>query len=263
MVSLIRENPLPREIAPGVFWLSECYLMPHQSTWLHTYNASYLVVSGNQSAVIEAGLAGETDVVIKQLEDLIARGAPEPEFVFVTHSEVPHAGGCGDLLARFPQASLYGDVTDLHLVWPEYAGRMHMLDPGDKVTVGATEIFVVEGVFRDLLYSRWFFEPSTATLFPGDGFAYTHYHQPGACGSFAEDVPDLDLSASMESFALAAFHWTRYVDIEPYIDRLDKLLFEELVVRVIAPSHGLAIRDPAATMPLIRAGLRQISNADS
>ncbi len=72
----------------------------------------------------------------------------------------------------------------------------------------------------------------------------------------AEEAADLDLPDMTAQFAELAFAWTRYVDIEPYIERLNHFLFEELDVRLIAPTHGLPIGDPAQTMPSVSEGLR-------
>jgi hypothetical protein len=63
----------------------------------------------------------------------------------------------------------------------------------------------------------------------------------------------------MARFGLLAFHWTQFVDIEPYVERLDRLVFDELDTAMIAPTHGLPIRDPATTMAEIRAGLRAMT----
>ncbi len=253
-------NPLPREIAPGIFWLGECYLIPYKDRWLHAYNASYLVVGETASAIVETSISGKAKgVVLKQLDGLRAtRDIPDPEYIFVTHSEMAHAGGVGYLLDRFPGASAYGDVSDLHLVWPQFADRLHFVEPGDRFDLGGSEILVVEGVFRDLLHSRWYFDTSRATLFPGDGFAYSHYHEEGACGKLAEEVPSLDIGKGMEYFAIAAFHWTTFVDIEPYVARLDSIVFDELDAKLLAPSHGLPIADPRRTMEDVRAGMRSI-----
>ena len=38
--------------------------------------------------------------------------------------------------------------------------------------------------------------------------------------------------------------WTRHVDIEPYIDRLNEFIFDGLDVQIIAPTHGLPILNP-------------------
>jgi hypothetical protein len=50
-----------------------------------------------------------------------------------------------------------------------------------------------------------------------------------------------------------------YVDIEPYLKRLDELVFNELQAELILPTHGLPIGDPHATLPYIREGLRRVS----
>ena len=45
--------------------------------------------------------------------------------------------------------------------------------------------------------------------------------------------------------------------IDPHtIARLRELMFDELDVWVVAPTHGLPIGDPRATMPTVEAGMR-------
>jgi flavorubredoxin len=248
-------NPLPRELAPGVFWLGECLVNEFQDRRIHGYNSAFLVVGERHSAFIETGITGQNQTILAQLDALIARGVPEPRYLFVTHCEMSHSGGVGHLLARYPDATVHGEVSDLHLVYPQYADRQHFADPGDRFELGGRDIVVAESVFRDLVHSRWFFETTSRVLFVGDGFAYSHWHEDGACGRFAEEVPTLEIEQQMGLYAFAAFHWTQFVDLEPYISRLDQLL-DELDVALIAPTHGLPIGDPEATMPQIRAGLR-------
>jgi flavorubredoxin len=250
-------KPLPREIAPGVYWIGRCYEVPFEGRFTHAYNSGYLVIGERSSALVETGIPFDVRVMLDQLDELQQkRPFPDPIHVFVSHSEVAHAGGVGLLLDRFPDATAHGDVSDLHLVFPQFADRMHVADPGERFDLGGTEIQVVEGVFRDLVHTRWFFDTSRRVLFPGDGFAYSHYHDDGACGCFAEEVPEIDLVGNVARFAYAAFHWTKYVDVEPYIERMEQLVFEELGANVIAGTHGLPIGDPAATFPTIREGFR-------
>ena len=164
--------------------------------------------------------------------------------------------------ARWPEVTVHGDMSDFHLVFPEYADRLHWAENGERFDLGGTEIVVVESVFRDLVYSRWFFDTKRHALFPGDGFAYAHHHEEGACGHLAEEVPEMNISEEMKFFAEVAFHWTNYVDIDPYIARLRELMFDELDVWVVAPTHGLPIGDPRATMPTVEAGMRTMRRAD-
>jgi flavorubredoxin len=141
-------------------------------------------------------------------------------------------------------------------VFPELIDRFRPMAVGDSLDLGGTEFVIVEAVFRDYIYTRWGFDTRRRILFTGDGFAYSHYHAAGQCGQVAEEVPELDLPDMTSLFSELAFTWTRYVDIEPYIERLDELLFDELKVETVAPTHGLPITDPKRTMAAVRHGLR-------
>ena len=70
---------LPREIAPGLFWLGHCMerLLANGSS-LHLYNCGYLISGEKHSALIETGMTCDELVVMEQAERLIAeRGLPD------------------------------------------------------------------------------------------------------------------------------------------------------------------------------------------
>jgi flavorubredoxin len=249
-------NPLPRELAPGIHWLGQCSAIPFQGKLLHQYASVFLVAGEDCSVVVEGGLTRDAPVIEAQLESLIAAGVPEPKYLFLSHTEIPHAGGIGRFLHRFPEAVACGDVSDLHLVFPAYADRLLFLNPGDSLSLGGTDFLVVEAVFRDLPSTRWGFDTGRKVLFASDGFSYSHYHEAGHCGSLAEESSSLGIADQVALFAMAAFYWTQFVDVEPYITRLEQLVFDELDATLIAPTHGLPIGDPAATLPEIARGLR-------
>ena len=256
-------NPLPIELADGVFWLGECVEVGYQGDLLHGGTSAYLVAGERYCALVEAGFT-RMSVLMDQIDTLTAEHSlPELRYVFVTHSEFPHSGGVGHVLARNPDAVAYGGVSDLHLIFPQFANRIRFSEPGDTLDLGGTELLVVEGVFRDMPYTRWAFDTRRRVLFPGDGFAFTHEHDATHCGHLTEAIPTLDIPAMMALFAVAAFHWVEYVDIEPYLDRLDEVVLDELGAELIAPTHGLPIGDPRGTLPAIREGLRRVSRTVS
>ena len=149
-----------------------------------------------------------------------------------------------------------GRVRDLHLIFPGHEDRLRPLAIEESIDLGGREFVCVEPVIFDLTSTRWGFDSGRRVLFCGDGFAYSHYHEDGHCGKVAEESPSLDLPEMTALFAELALYWTRFVDLEPYIARLDGLLLDELAVELVAPTHGLPITDLAATMPSIRDGLR-------
>lgn len=253
-------NPLPRELAPGVFWLGQCLEQLYRGRILHGYNSTYLVTGEDASLLVEAGHPQDLPVIEEQLAGLLAAGAPPLRHVVCTHQESPHAGGVGRILERHPQATLSGDLRDLHLIFPAYVDRFRQVRPGDAIDLGGTRLRVVAPVIYDLETTLWWFDERRRVLFPGDGFAYSHYHEDGHCGQTAEESPSLDLPEMTALFAELALYWTRFHDLEPHIVRLLALL-DDLDVRIVAPTHGLPIADLPAILPRIVEGLRLGSSA--
>jgi flavorubredoxin len=248
-------DPLPRELAPGVFWLGQCMEQPWQGETLHNYNSVYLVRGERASLLVEAGHPQDLPVIEAQLEGLLAAGGPPLRYVFSTHQETPHSSGIARVLARHPDVEVCGDVRDYHLFFPRYAGRFRPLAVGEALDLGGGEFVIVEAAIRDLISTRWGFDTRRRVLFPGDGFAYSHYHEAGMCGHTAEEAPQLALADMTGLFAELALYWTRFSDMEPHIAQLSALI-AELDVALIAPTHGLPITDLRRTVPLVLDGLR-------
>ena len=248
-------NPLPRELLPGLFWMGDCIKERWQGQILHGYNSCYLLEGEHSSVLVEAGHPKDLPVIEEHLEGLLARGGPPLRYLFTTHQETPHSSGIGRVLERHPEAIVVGDVRDYHLYFPEHVGRFRQLEPGDSIDLGGTRLLIIEAVIRDLLSTQWAFDTRRRVLFPGDGFAYSHYHEQGMCGATAEEAPDLAVADMTGLFAELALYWTRFTDMEPYIARLEALL-ARLDVALIAPTHGLPITDRRRTVAAVLDGLR-------
>lgn len=248
-----RPNPLPREITPGVFWLGDCLEQRAKGRIYHTYNAAFLICGTEASMLVETGHPKDFPLIDRQMQEILATRAPL-KYLFVTHQETPHAGGLGRVLSRYPDALLCGDVSDYHLAFPQYEHRLLPMKEGDRIPLGGRDFVAVEPVIRDLRTTWWGFDSGQKVLFPGDGFAYSHYHEDGHCGLCAEEASSLDLPDVSAVFADRALFWTKFTDMNHYVDRL-RLLLERLDVQVIAPSHGLPILNPDATVPKLIEGL--------
>ena len=136
------------------------------------------------------------------------------------------------------------------------------MEVGDKIDIGGRQLIAVEPVIRDLRTSLWAFDTGANTLFPGDGFAYSHYHWDGHCGRVAEEAESLALKAVLAVFAERALYWTTPPDMNIYVDKLEELM-DELKVEIVAPTHGLPVTDLAATMPKVREGLISEGNVNT
>ncbi len=242
MLDKTSPNKMPREIAPGVFWIGDCLVQRHKGKVYHGYNAAFLVAGDDASILVETGHPKDFPVIERHLSELFAQGIAPLKYLFVTHQETPHCGGLGRILKSFPDAILCGDVSDYHLAFPQYEHRMQWMKEGDEIDLGGRTLMAVEPVIRDLRTTWWGFDTRERVLFPGDGFAYSHYHEDGHCGLVAEEAVSLDLPDVSSTFADLALFWTKFADMNVYCDRLDHLI-ERLGVKTIAPTHGLPITD--------------------
>jgi flavorubredoxin len=132
---------------------------------------------------------------------------------------------------------------------------MRWMNEGDAIDLGGRSLMAVEPVIRDLRTTWWGFDTRERVLFPGDGFAYSHYHEDGHCGLVAEEATTLDLPDVSAVFADLALFWTKFANMEAYCDRLDHLI-ARLGVKTIAPTHGLPITDVTRTVPKVKEGLK-------
>ncbi len=245
----------PRQLAEGVYWVTDCLAMEHDGETIHAYSSAYLVHGDDRSLVVDTGHPKDWPSIEAQLDRLQAAGVPPVEYLFPTHAEVPHAANLGRLLNKYPNAVAVGDIRDYHLFFPEFADRLRPMEEGARIELGGTEFLLLDAVIKDLVTSLWAYDTRSQTLFPGDGFAYMHHHQSDECWRTAEEVPDLPIPEFTALFSAYALYWTRFTDIEPHIAALDGLL-DRYPTRVIAPGHGSPILEPADTIPRVKEGLR-------
>lgn len=99
--------------------------------------AVYIIVEGNEVAIIETASSHSVPVIIQALNHL-KLGLDQVKYIIPTHIHLDHSGGCGALLKQCPNADI--------LVHPR--GLRHMIDPS-KLVAGAKAVYG-EQKFNDL-----------------------------------------------------------------------------------------------------------------
>ena len=245
---------LPRELSPGLFWLGDCLVQHSQGKTYHGYNAAFLLVGSDASMLIETGHPKDFPIIEEQLKEIMSGDVPPLKYLFLTHQETPHSGGLGRVLELYPEVSIHGDMADYHFAFPQHTSRLNAMRVGDSIDLGGREFVAVEPVIRDLRTSLWGFDTKDRVLFPGDGFAYSHYHWDGHCGMTAEEAQSLDLAETCAVFSERALFWTKFADMNIYVDKMEELI-NELDAQIVAPTHGLPVMNIPVTLPKIRQGL--------
>ena len=250
------KSKLPREILKNVYWLGDCLEQRYQGKIYHSYNSSYLVIGEEAALLVETGHPKDFNELHDQIVGILENKKVPLKYIFITHQETPHAGGVGRFLNIYQDIEIHGDVNDYHMAFPNYSANFKAMEVGDSIDLGGGMNFIAaEPVVRDMRTSLWGYITPYNLLFPGDGFAYSHYHWDGHCGMIAEEADTLDLFDVSAVFAELALFWTNFVDMEIYTKKLKELV-DELDIKYIAPTHGLPILDIDKTMPKVIEGLQ-------
>lgn len=109
-------------LAQGIYCIDALYIKPRLAS-------IYLLRDGDEAALIETGTSHSIDNVLATLERLQIDPA-QVKYVIPSHVHLDHAGGAGEMMRRFEQASL--------IVHP--LGARHMIDP-TRLIAGTIDVY--------------------------------------------------------------------------------------------------------------------------
>lgn len=200
----------------------------------------YVLMNGGHPILIDCGSQLHRAGIMQVLNELLA--GQSPDYVLLTHSELPHAGNLAQVARQWPQVKVI--VSNVMLPYIEIAPVLPLeqitaLKPGAILTVAGRKLQFVEALLKDQPGSQWIFDPQTGALFTGDGFGY--YHPAEQCGRFSDELAGGVSVEQFRDYHRAAFRFLRWVIAEKLIADLERL-FLRYHVQIIAPIHGSAIR---------------------
>lgn len=250
-----------REIVPGIHWIYEAGpdrtekfdLAERQPDWYETGREAYipqcgyLVDGGDETLMFDTLSPASTEQALDAIDDIVGdRGL---DYLVVSHPDVPHAGNTKPILDAHPEATLvapaYGNDHELYRL----DEGMHVAE-GDSIDLGDRVVDFHEATFLDAPVSVWMTERETETLFPVDWMGFPHLDEEAL--AFVDE-----LDGEFETSRLTEFHgrvlfWYQYVDVERTNAEIDNLI-EKFDPEIIAPSHGLVIREnPSEYMAMMK-----------
>src|SRR5688572_5692640 len=138
----------PREVGPGVFWLSACEGDSVDGRDMHGHWACYLVIGSEKTALIDTS----NPAFWPELKDQFVQAIQgrRLDYVVPTHPEGPHVGNLARILDMYPEARVVGDLRNYHLYFPGYVDRFDFLAIGDEIDLGDRALQLTKGVMHDL-----------------------------------------------------------------------------------------------------------------
>lgn len=225
-----------RMVADDLYQIGECV------DGLHGHEAVrfYVLLNDGRPILIDCGSQLYRSESIKELDQVL--DGSTPEYVFLTHSELPHSGNLESIASNWPHIHVM--VSSIMLPYIEIAPVLPLeqiatVAPGSTLEIAGREVSFLDALLKDQPGSQWIYDPKTGTLFTGDGFGY--YHPAAQCELFSDEVEGGIREQWFSTYHRDAFRFLRWVSPEKLNDALDNL-FLRRDVKIVAPIHGNAIR---------------------
>ena len=201
---------------------------------------TYVLLNDGNPILIDCGSHLHRDSVMQQLDELL--GDAIPEYLFLTHSELPHAGNIAAVAEKWPGIKVI--VSNVMLPYIEILpvlplAQITQVVPGTKIEFPTRTIEFVDALLKDQPGSHWIHDARTGTLFTGDGFGY--FNDEAAIGVLGGISAETTISqTAFEQYHKIAFRFLRWIQPDRLAIDLRKM-FAKRNVQVIAPIHGNAI----------------------
>lgn len=241
----------PRVLRPDLLWTGGCLDIPYEGQVVHSHFGVYLVRGSRKSILIDTGHPAHWKELARHVEEFL-NGEPL-DYIFPTHSELPHAGLISEWMTKYPDCIAIGQMNDYPLYYPQLADRMRNVQAGDAISLGDRTFTFLPPVWKDLTHTLWGFDDRSRTLFISDAFAYLHYHLDGQCDMLTSEQPLPDLGM-IRFFNERALFWTRYTDAEQGARDIDEML-RRISPELIAPAHGGVVDISGEILPLMKHGM--------
>ena len=245
---------LPRLIAPDTWWFGWCLVVRDGDKYLHNHNNAYLMMGTQKTVLIDTVMPMGWPELQRDLHKVL--GGRKLDYIFPTHPESPHMGNLEPLCAEYPDVKIIGDLRNYHLFMPHLAKHFQPMKAEESVDLGGRRLVLKRAVIHDLPNTLWAYDPYIQLLCVADSFPYTHDHEAGQCGMTSEELPSPVRPEDTSVVISRALNWARYVDATPLITELRAFL-KVNPVKLIGPSHGGVITNPAELTGIFEAGLKR------
>ena len=214
------------------------------------------VLHAAEPVLVDTGTVVESDDFMDALRTVI--DPADLRWIWLTHTDFDHIGSLHRLLAENPQLRVittFLGVGIMGLSAPLPMERVHLLNPGQTITVGDRTLTAVKPPAFDNPVTTGFHDDRSGALFSADCFGALLAEVPQR----AEDLSDEDLHQGQVFWATVDSPWLHKVDRGLFAKELDGL-------RSLSPALVLSSHLPAAdgaTLNRLLASLESVPDAAS
>jgi flavorubredoxin len=235
--------------APGIHVITSSFPIP--GFGLVPINA--FVLDGPEPLLVDTGAVAESDEFMNVLRSVI--DPAELRWIWLTHTDFDHIGSLHRLLTdneRLRVITTFLGMGVMTLANPLPLDRVHLLNPGQRITVGDRVLTALKPPAFDNPVTTGFYDDNSGALFSSDCF-----------GALLDAVPDSAADLTDEQLRQGQVFWAT-VD-SPWLHKTDPCAFaKELdAIRKLDPTMVLSSHLPAAPGTMLEQLLASLEAAPS
>ncbi len=220
-----------RHVASDLYVVGECV----EGVPGHEAVRVYVLKNGKRPILVDTGSHLHRDEIMGGLDEVLDGAAPE--VIFLTHTELPHAGNVRAIATKWPKATAV--VSNTIIPYIELAPivkleRIGLAPIADVASFGGRTFEFVNAPLKDQPASQWIYDFRTKTLFTADAFGY--YHAPGECETFPGEGGSEIRMGDLREYHRLAHRYLRWVIPSMVNEAIDEVFVRD--VEIIAPVHG-------------------------
>jgi flavorubredoxin len=222
-----------RQVAPGIDVLTSDFAIP--GFGFVPINA--FVLHGAEPVLVDTGAVVERDEFMSVLRTVI--DPADLRWIWLTHTDFDHIGALAQLVADVPDLRVittFLGVGAMSLSSPLPMDRVHLVNPGQTITIGDRILAAVRPPTFDNPVTTGFYDNATRALFSADCFGAVLPTVP----ELASELSEAELRDAQVFWATVDSPWLHVVDPAKLAGDLDRL-------RRIEPSVVLSSHLPAAS----------------
>jgi flavorubredoxin len=196
------------------------------------------VLKAAEPVLVDTGLVPLSDEFMEKLSSVIDPG--DLRWLWLTHNDQDHIGSLQRVLEEAPKLRVittFLGVGKMSLFQPLPMDRVHLLNPGQSISVGDRTLTSIKPPSFDAPETTGLYDPKAAAFFSSDCFGTLMSAPVGN----ASDIGSKDLQEGLITWANVDFPWLHMVDETLFTKTLNRV--HEMSPKIILSGHLPAAHD--------------------
>ena len=222
------------KVSDKIYWIGDNDRRTHlfENMWPIPNGVSYnsYLIKDEKIALVDTVEAGSTETYLSKIEEIIGKDA-KVDYLIINHMEPDHSGALKDLVNKYPDIKLIGNIKTFKILEAYYGFTDNLLEvtDGSTIDLGHHKLQFVMTPWVHWPETMMTYDVTEKTLFSGDAF--------GSFGSLDGGIFDDEID-----FGYYEDEMRRYYSniVGKYCNMVQKAFkkLEGVEVNYICPTHG-------------------------